>query len=158
MNWNISFPGMRVEKWRIPKALSPVKVMLKDVLTSPFPNSQQKTQLTASSQFFCFVHWASQPDIFECLDRSHFIYDKRNLVFFYMVLLTMGSVKKNNFKIALINETLTSTSRVLINDFSWNFGSVSEGVIFVLWKVSAFHAKAGIDFVIHEMIWEAIIP
>jgi len=75
-----------------------------------------------------------------------------------MVLLTMGSVKKKIKKIALINETLTSTSKVLINDFSWNFGSVSEGVIFVLWKVSAFHVKAGIGFVIHEMIWEAIIP
>jgi hypothetical protein len=32
-----------------------------------------------------------------------------------MVLLTLGSVKK---KIALIKETLTSTSKVLINDFS----------------------------------------
>jgi hypothetical protein len=74
--------------------------------------------------FFC---WLSQSAIYLLVLGSHFIYDKRNLMFFYMVLLTLGSVKK---KIALIKETLTSTSKVLINDFSWNFGSISEGVIF----------------------------
>jgi hypothetical protein len=29
-----------------------------------------------------------------------------------------------------------------------------KGSFFVLWKVSAFHVKVGIDFVIHEMRWD----